>query len=190
MGLLPLQNRFLALSVVLLTSFTGGVLTACSTSTQAQNQDSQTIANDISDRQPMNHGSGMIHNMAMDLGPADADYDLRFIDAMILHHQGAVDMAKEVQQKSNRPEMQKLAADIIKAQNQEIAQMQQWRKAWYPQVGVKPMAYHAKMNHVMEMSSEQIKAMKMSQDLGASDAKFDQKQWDTSPALVGRLCLC
>lgn len=167
MRLLALQNRFLALSVVVLTSLSGGVLTACSTTSQAQNENSPTIANDTSDRQHMNHG------MDMDLGPADADYDLRFIDAMILHHQGAVEMAQELQQKSTRPEMKKLAADIIKAQNQEIAQMQQWRTAWYPQAGVKPMAYHAKMGHMMEMSSEQIKAMKMSQDLGAADAEFD-----------------
>ena len=33
---------------------------------------------------------GMNHNMSMDLGPADADYDLRFIDGMTVHHQGAV----------------------------------------------------------------------------------------------------
>jgi len=53
----------------------------------------------------------------MELGPADAEFDLRFIDAMTPHHQGAVEMAKEAQQKSKRPEIQKLAADIIQAQD-------------------------------------------------------------------------
>lgn len=52
----------------------------------------------------------------MDLGHADAEFDLRLIDAMIPHPQGALDMAKEAQQKSKRPEVQKLALDIIKAQ--------------------------------------------------------------------------
>ncbi len=42
----------------------------------------------------MNHGSGMNPSMTMDLGPADANYDLRFIDAMTPHHQGAVEMAQ------------------------------------------------------------------------------------------------
>jgi uncharacterized protein (DUF305 family) len=92
---------------------------------------------------------------------------------MILHHTGAVDMAKEAQQKSQRPEIKQLADNIIKAQEKEIQQMQQWRKAWYPQAGDKPMAYHAQMNHMMEMSSEQMQSMMMSTDLGASDAEFD-----------------
>jgi len=109
----------------------------------------------------MNHGSGMKHGMAMDLGPADANYDLRFIDAMIPHHQGAVKMANVAQQKSKRPEIKNLADEIIKAQNQEITQMKQWRTAWYPKAGDKPMAYDAKMGHMMEMSSEQMQAMMM-----------------------------
>lgn len=119
------------------------------------------------------HGSGMHHDMSMDLGPADADYELRFIDAMIPHHQGAVEMAQEVLEKSQRPEMKKLAEEIIAAQNREIEQMQQWRKAWYPEASSKPMAWHAQMGHMMEMTPEQIDAMMMKGDLGAADAEFD-----------------
>lgn len=81
----------------------------------------------------MQHGGTMNQSMSMDLGPADAEFDLRFVDAMIPHHQGAVEMAKEAQQKSKRPEIQKLAADIIQAQDKEIAQIKQWRQAWYKQ---------------------------------------------------------
>jgi len=47
----------------------------------------------------------------MQLGPADAEFDGRFIDAMIPHHQAA-EMAKEVQQNQNAPKL-RLAADII-----------------------------------------------------------------------------
>lgn len=118
----------------------------------------------------MNHSS-MGHNM--DLGPADAEFDLRFIDGMIPHHQGAVDMAKEVLQKSKRPELKKLAQEVIAAQDKEISQMQQWRKAWYATASDAPIAWHAEMNHSMAMSKEQIKAMKMSMDLGAADGQFD-----------------
>ncbi|EKF05287.1 hypothetical protein FDUTEX481_01458 [Tolypothrix sp. PCC 7601] len=121
----------------------------------------------------MHHGGGMNHSMAMDLGPADANYDLRFIDGMIAHHQGAIVMAKEAQQKSKRPEIKKLADDIIKAQNQEISQMQTWRTAWYPKAEAKPMAYDAQQGKMMEMSSEQMQAMMMSMDLGAADKEFD-----------------
>jgi uncharacterized protein (DUF305 family) len=71
--------------------------------------------------------------MTMDLGAADAEFDRRFIDAMIPHHEGALTMAQEVLGKSKRPEIQKLAKDILTSQAAEIAQMKQWRKTWYNQ---------------------------------------------------------
>jgi uncharacterized protein (DUF305 family) len=126
----------------------------------------------------MNHGSsspmtpsGMGHSMA--LGPADANYDLRFIDAMIPHHEGAIVMAKDVLKKSRRPELQKLATGIIKAQEKEIAQMKQWRKTWYPKAAATPMAWHSEMKHMMPMSPDQIKSMRMDMDLGKADATYD-----------------
>ncbi len=118
----------------------------------------------------MNH-AGMYHSM--DLGPADENYDLRFIDAMIPHHEGAIVMAKDVLQKSKRPELQKLAKTIINAQTDEITQMKAWRKAWYPKSPDTPMAWHSSMNHMMPMSPEQISAMKMDMDLGSADAGYD-----------------
>lgn len=73
--------------------------------------------------------------MAMDMGPmavpaGDAPYDIRFIDAMIPHHEGAIAMAKEALAKSERAEIKALAQTIITAQTAEIAQMKQWREAW------------------------------------------------------------
>ncbi|QMS91313.1 DUF305 domain-containing protein [Nostoc edaphicum CCNP1411] len=173
MQLLSLRNGFLALTLSAIASG-GGLITGCaSTASQNQSQAPNTTTSNANDKQMMNHGGGMNHSMGMDLGPADANFDLRFIDAMIPHHQGAVEMAKEAQQKSKRPEIKKLADDIIKSQNQEITQMKQWRKTWYPSAGDKPMAYNSQMGHMMEMSSDQMQAMMMSQDLGAADAEFD-----------------
>lgn len=65
------------------------------------------------------------------LGPADSNYDGRFIDMMIPHHEGAIDMARDAKKKSQRPEIQKLADDIIAAQEEEIAQLKQWKAKWY-----------------------------------------------------------
>ncbi|MBD2418008.1 DUF305 domain-containing protein [Anabaena cylindrica FACHB-243] len=175
MQLSTLKNSFLSLTLVAIASVPSGLLTACST-TDSQNQASNpaTTATTTNDKQPMDHGSGMMnHSMTMDLGPADANYDLRFIDAMIPHHQGATVMAKEIEQKSKRPEIKKLGDEITNAQNQEITQMKQWRTTWYPKAGDKPMAYDAKMGHDMEMSPEQKQAMMMNMDLGAADAEFD-----------------
>lgn len=123
----------------------------------------------------MNHG-GMNHNM--DVGPANTNYDLRFIDSMIPHHQGALVMAQEVLAKSKRPELIKLATSIISDQKQEIAQMQQWRKQWYPQVSVTPIMWHAEMNGEMPMTPEHRQMMQMNMSLGTADAGFDRRFLD------------
>jgi len=167
----------LALGAIATTS----VLNACSSSTQNQAQAPDTTATDAATKQMdhgnmggMNHGGMMDHSM-MDLGPADAEFDLRFIDSMIPHHEGAVVMAREVLQKSKRPELKKLAQDIIKAQEKEINQMKQWRTVWYPKAPSTPVAWHAPMGHSMAMSQDQMKAMRMDMDLGPADAEFDKR---------------
>jgi len=68
-----------------------------------------------------------------DLGSADAQYDLRFINMMIPHHQGAIVMAKDALNKSQQPEIKRLAQSIITSQQQEIDQMKRWRTLWYQQ---------------------------------------------------------
>jgi uncharacterized protein (DUF305 family) len=175
---ISVRTGFLALTIVAIASL-GGVLTACSNASQNQAQAPSTPDTQVGGKQDMmhggtmNHGSGMNHNMSMDLGPADADYDLRFVDAMIPHHQGAVEMAKEALSKSQHPEIKKLAQDIIAAQNREINQLKQWRQVWYPKADSTPMAFDEKMGHMMPMSQSQMQDMMMKGDLGAADAQFD-----------------
>lgn len=63
---------------------------------------------------------------------APEPFDLAFIDAMIEHHQSAIDAARLAQAEANRAEIRTLAGQIIAAQEAEIAQMRAWRQAWYP----------------------------------------------------------
>jgi uncharacterized protein (DUF305 family) len=55
--------------------------------------------------------------------------DKAFLEGMIPHHQGAVDMAK-MMAGSKHPELVKFGADIIAGQSREIDQMKQWMKDW------------------------------------------------------------
>ena len=58
-------------------------------------------------------------------------FDKAFIEAMIPHHESAIAAAKLAQAQAEQPEVIELAAEIIAAQEREIAQMQEWLEAWY-----------------------------------------------------------
>lgn len=75
---------------------------------------------------------GGIHNGSGQ--SSSAPYDAQFIDGMTIHHRGAVEMAEQALQESQRPEIKQLAQNIIATQNQEIEQMAGWRSQWYPNV--------------------------------------------------------
>jgi uncharacterized protein (DUF305 family) len=65
----------------------------------------------------------MHKEMDVDL-TGDADVD--FVRGMIPHHEGAVEMAKIQLKYGKDPKLRKLAEDIIKAQDTEIAFMKSW----------------------------------------------------------------
>ena len=58
--------------------------------------------------------------------PVGAKPDAAFAQAMIAHHQGAIDMARVILGFGTDPAIRKLAQEIITAQEGEIAFLQQW----------------------------------------------------------------
>lgn len=62
----------------------------------------------------------------------DADpFDREFVDMMIPHHQGAIEMAKVEVAKGDNADLKKLAHAIIAAQGREIGEMNEFRKDKY-----------------------------------------------------------
>ena len=94
------------------------------------------------DAMPMLPGMSMPPGMSMGDGTMDmtaevdalrdADpFDRAFIDAMIRHHEQAVEAAEIALDQSERDEIRGLAEDIVEAQTREIEQLRAWREEWY-----------------------------------------------------------
>lgn len=82
----------------------------------------------------MGHGGHETMDMAADveaLRNAPEPFDKAFVDAMIVHHQSAIDAANAALKQASRPEIKQMAQAIIDTQQQEIDQMKSWRSAWY-----------------------------------------------------------
>ncbi len=73
------------------------------------------------------------------------DYDKAFIEEMIMHHQGAIDMAKLSATNAKHDEVKQLSNDILSAQSKEVDMMQTWQAGW----GYKttPQSHGAAMSH-------------------------------------------
>jgi uncharacterized protein (DUF305 family) len=84
---------------------------------------------------PMEMSQEQMRSMGMMMNPQELankePFDRAFIDAMIPHHQSAIEMSQVALDKSDNPKIKELAENIISAQQQEIEEMTRWRKQWY-----------------------------------------------------------
>ncbi|MCS5693590.1 DUF305 domain-containing protein [Cyanobium sp. FGCU-6] len=113
-----------------------------------------------------------------DVGPAGSTYDLRWLDGMVQHHTGALRMSEFVFG-IGVPGVGALARDIWRDQAQEIRAMGQWRKVWYPDAPVYPVALKPggnpdAMADLLPMSPAQIQAMQM---LGSAPTRATRVTW-------------
>ncbi len=73
----------------------------------------------------------MYERNIMSLGQADRTFDLRYTNAMISHHRGAMLLAEQLLKNTTRPEMKELAQGILKDEPGAIAELYAWKKSWY-----------------------------------------------------------
>lgn len=93
-------------------------------------------------------------------------FDQRFLEAMISHHQGAIEMAQMAQQMAEHAEIKALADAIITAQQAEIEQMQNWLKAWFA-TSVIPSPYVAQVTSpVRGLSAQEVADLRAGRGMG------------------------
>jgi uncharacterized protein (DUF305 family) len=129
--------------------------------------------------------------------PATAgDFDELFINMMVPHHEGAVEMALIAQERSQRPEVQQMANEIIALQAGEIDQMRAWKQAWYGTSDTPSMSEMPSMRempgmggagHAMDMQAE-VEALRNAPepfDLAFIDAMIEHHQSAIEAAELG-----
>lgn len=91
----------------------------------------------MSDGSVMNNdGTGSMHGAMGDMmaglsGKVGDEFDKAFLAGMIVHHEGAVEMAEAALQNATHQEIKTMANAIISAQSTEIQQMKEWQQSWY-----------------------------------------------------------
>lgn len=63
-------------------------------------------------------------------GKIGSEYDKLFLENMITHHEGAVEIAGRSATQAQHEEIKKMSLDIITVQQKEIEQMKQWQAEW------------------------------------------------------------
>lgn len=97
----------------------------------------------------------IMHNMNAQMSAmkmtGDADHD--FANMMILHHQGAIDMANQELEKGNDATIKTMAQQIIDKQTAEKATLTSWLASHKLEPNAEGQAFDAEMTKVMEKMS-------------------------------------
>lgn len=76
-------------------------------------------------------GNDQMQMMKSSPNAENAPYDLQFIDTMIEHHKGAMQMAQMALDKAQNPKIKEMAQNMVDDQQEEIAKMKKMRGKSY-----------------------------------------------------------
>jgi len=126
----------------------------------------KTEEHNSSHREPVNHEEMNHSEMQSAPSAAAQPYDLQFLDTMIAHHEGAIEMAKAAETKTQIAELKSFAAKIVADQQRENNEMKRWRDGWF---AGKPSA----LNMEMAGMKDSMKGMNTTKMNAASGSVFD-----------------
>ena len=76
--------------------------------------------------------------------PFDRAFDRAFIDGMVPHHEGAIEMAEAAKTAGlSQPELIEIADAIVETQQEEIDEMKDWRAEWFGSAEIDPSGAEA-----------------------------------------------
>ena len=64
-------------------------------------------------------------------GKTGEEFEKAFLEMMIVHHIGAIEMAEQLLKETERPELVKMGNDIITVQTDEVNMMKGWLNDWF-----------------------------------------------------------
>ena len=114
-------NAFLAISPAVSLAHEEGP------STSQSQASGNMMSNEKDQSMMMQHHNKMMESLRVKSGD---EFDKAFLSQMIMHHQGALDMAKIAKENAKHQEIKTMADNIIKSQTAEIDQMKQWQQSW------------------------------------------------------------
>jgi uncharacterized protein (DUF305 family) len=163
-----MRSNILLLTIIVLSIVGFG----CSTPTpnangnMGMNRNSANMPMNSNGMHGMNSGEMNRSRMQNSQNAASAPFDLQFLDTMIAHHQGAVEMSGPCAARAQHVEVKTLCANIISSQQTEIADMRAWRDKWFG--GAAPA-----LNMEMMGMNDSMKGMDMKMLGSLSGNEFD-----------------
>jgi uncharacterized protein (DUF305 family) len=133
------KNIFFALAGLVIGAVVTGIVVKANYANKVQPMAMQQTSMNGIDMNSGSNSTNMSMQTSMDnmtaglQGKTGGAFDKEFLAEMIVHHQGAIDMANLALTNANHQEVKDLAKNIVTAQTTEINEMKQWQLSWYGQ---------------------------------------------------------
>jgi len=133
------------------------------------------MQNDSMNSGKMQMDNGMMQSLSSTMGKMNemkmtGDFDLDFVNMMIIHHQAAIDMSEVEVTKGTDTQMKTMAQNIVTAQKVEIEQLHQFVKNYkIPEAKKMNGEMHNELGETMKSMMDKMNNMQMT---GNTDKDF------------------